>query len=210
MILNFCQTHRQPDPTFEGRVNNIPVIFGRGRTRGAEAFIMCNGRRTEVLYNLHYEVINGSRVPQVCDMVQNGYRIGYIYPKVVPKKKFLCFSIGYGYYEYMFNNKNFRVYEVGLGDDQHYYCVYHNDVTVAIIHKLDLTIDYLDQYIIYAENPADMEALCSLAIYIDISEYPDYNKHSGHLRENEATLTIDPDLNEMYDPTFIPRIINMG
>lgn len=171
MILNFCQTHRQPDPTFEGRVNNIPVIFGRGRTRGAEAFIMCNGRRTEVLYNLHYEVINGSRVPQVCDMVQNGYRIGYIYPN---------------------------------------YCVYHNDVTVAIIHKLDLTIDYLDQYIIYAENPADMEALCSLAIYIDISEYPDYNKHSGHLRENEATVTIDPDLNEMYDPTFIPRIINMG
>ena len=210
MIVSFNQTHRQPDPTFMGTINGTPIIYGRGRAPGAEAYIICNGRRTDVLYNLHREVINGETAPQVCDMVQNGYRIGYIYPKVVPKKKFLCFSIGYGYYQFMFNNKSYKVYEVGLGDDQHYYCVYHNDVTVAIIHKLDLTIDYLDRYTIFAEYPADMEALCALTMYIDVAEYSDYNEYTGHLRENEATITTDPDLNKMYDPTFIPRIIEMG
>lgn len=206
MIIEFNQTARQPNPTFVGTINGNNFLCAKGSTSGEEGYILY-GNQKITISDIHREEINGKKSNQVTDFILNGYRLGYIYPDVVPQKKIWIFSIGYDYFEFCFNNQNYKVFEVGLGDDQHYFCVYQGDVTIAIIHQKDLKIDFKDMYTIYALDNIDAVAMCALTLYFDSILEPDYNEYSGHSQIDEAHITTQKELIAKYDSTFIPRII---
>lgn len=206
MIVQFNQIERQPNPIFVGNILGKDILSGRGSTRKDDAYILYNNQKIIISSQIHKEQINGKTVTQVTDFIINGLRIGYVYPSLIPKKKILFFSIGYGYFEYCFNNQIYQIYEVGLGDDQHYFCVYQNNTTVAIIHKKDMVVNFKDMYTIYALDEVDIVAMCTLTLYFDCIMSPDFNEY-GYSRVNEACITTQKELNEKYDDTFIAKII---
>ena len=207
MIIQFNQIKRQPDPIFIGDIHGEAIISGRGATRDDDGYILYNNQKISISSKIHKEQIKGKTATQVTDFTMNGLRIGYAYPSLVPKKKILFFSIGYDYFEYCFNNEFYQIYEVGLGDDQHYFCVYQNNNTVAIIHKKDKVVNFKNMYTIYALDGVNVLAMCALTLYFDCIMAPDYNEYSGYSQIDEAYITTQKELNEKYDATFIAKII---
>ncbi len=206
MIVDFLQTGRQPNPIFEGRIGAEVVVTAEGSTPSDDAFVSFGDRIVELSSDPHRERMDGKVTTQVTDLMESGRRVGYIYPDLVPKKKFLILSFGYEYFQFHFEGKDFKVYEVGLGAGEHYFCVYRGEETTAIIHKADQKINYRDEYTIYALEPADLLALSVLNLYIDCILYPDHGEVCGEVVMDDSCITTQKELNDKYDPTFIPRI----
>ena len=209
MILEFNQIDRQPNPLFEGKINGRVVVTGKGTTRSNEGFIDFNENRYEISSNLHREKLAEKTATQVSDILKDGKRVGYIYPDLVATKKLLFLSFGYDYFNFIFNDKEYVVYEVGLGQNQHYICVYSGHETVAIIHKEDKKHNYCDKYVIYALDEAMLLELSILTLYFDCIRYPDHGEFTGESYVDDSFLTTQKELNNKYDPEFIPMIKEM-
>lgn len=209
MILEFNQIDRQPNPLFEGKINGRVVVTGKGTTRSNEGFIDFNEDRYEISSNLHREKLAEKTATQVSDILKDGKRVGYIYPDLVATKKLLFLSFGYDYFNFVFNGKEYVVYEVGLGQSQHYICVYSGNETVAIIHKEDEKHNYCDKYVIYALDKAMLLDLSILTLYFDCIRYPDHGEFTGESYVDDSFLTTQKELNNKYDPEFIPMIKEM-
>lgn len=206
MILEFDQIGRQPNPTYEAKMNGQMILRGCGHTRKEDAFLEYEDRRIVVTSELRKETINGKKVTQLAEVLEGGRRIGYIYPDLVEKKKILFFSVGYSYFEFNFNGMSFQTYEIGLGAEQHYFCVHHNGQTVAIIHKNDRKVHYQDRYVIYALSDDMLLPMSVLLLYLDCTLYPDAGETMGGQYMNEEYISTDADLNAKFDPGFIPRV----
>lgn len=206
MILEFNQIDRQPNPLFEGKIKGQVVVTGKGSTRSNDGFIDFDGNRYEISSKLHREKIADKTATQVSDILKDGNRVGFIYPDLVAKKKVLFLSFGYEYFNFNFNDNEYAVYEIGLGQNQHYICVYSGDETVAIVHKEDMRHNYCDKYIIYALNEALLLDLSVLTLYFDCIRYPDHGEFTGESYVDDSFLTTQKELNEKYDATFIAKV----
>lgn len=206
MILEFNQIDRQPNPLFEGKIKDQIVVTGKGTTRSNDGFVVFNGSRYEISSNLHREKLAEKTATQVSDILKDSKRVGFIYPDLVAKKKVLFLSFGYDYFNYIFEGKEYTVYEVGLGQNQHYICVYSKNETVAIIHKEDKKHNYCDKYIIYALDEAILLDLSILTLYFDCIRYPDHGEFTGESYIDDSFFTTQNELREKYDPEFISRI----
>jgi len=206
MIIDFLQTGRQPNPTFEGRSNNVIIFKGVGMTQSSLAYVEIESMSFQLSTSIHREKINGRTATQVTDVLSEGARIGYIFPDVFVQKKILFLSVGYDYFEYKFLDKTYIAYEIGLGPNEHYICIYNSDNTVAIIHKNDIKKNYRDAYTIFLSDQSDLMAISVFAMYFDCIRYPDHGKITGESYVDDSYLTVQKELNEKYDPTFIPRI----
>ena len=207
MIVEFYQIGRQPNPIFEGLIKGDIVITGKGRKQDSRAVISVSGKTFELSDTLHRELVNNEKKTQVTDILFDGNKVGYIYPDIVAQKKFLCFSWGYDFLKMRLNDKEYQIYEVGLGPDQHYICIYENGITISIIHKKDMKINYRDNYTFYIEHDKDLIAVCVIALYFDCMRYPDHGEIAGGIIDNNSFITLQKELNDKYDPAFIPRII---
>ena len=210
MIVEFNQIERQPNPLFEGCINGNVVITGKGKTQNSKAIVNVSGKAFELSDILHKETVDNIKVTQVTDIFSEGYKVGYIYPNIVVQKKFLCFSWGYDFFEMHLNDKRYQIYEVGLGPEQHYICIYENGVIISIIHKKDVKINFRDNYTFYIEHNEDLIAVCIIALYFDCIRYPDHGEIVGGKIGDDSFLTLQKELNDKYDPTFIPRIQSLG
>lgn len=206
MILKFNQIDRQPNPLFEGKIGEQVVISAMGSTRSTNGYVFYDGRRIDISSTPHREKINGKVATQVTDILSSGKRLGYIYPDLVEQRKILFFSFGYDFFVFHFDNENYTVYEVGLGKNQHYICVYKNNITIAIIQKDDIKVDFCDKYTIYAMDSSEMLALSVLTLYFDCVRYPDHGEIMGGSRIDDSFLTIQKELNKKYDPSFISKV----
>ena len=206
MILEFNQIDRQPNPLFEGKIKGQVVVTGKGTTHSNDGFIDYNGSRYEISSKLHREKLADKTATQVSDILKDGNRVGYIHPDLVAKKKVLFLSFGYEYFNFNFNGNVYTVYEIGLGQDQHYICVYSGNETVAIIHKEDMKHNYCDKCVIYALDDALLLDLSILTLYFDCIRYPDHGEFTGESYVDDSFLTTQKELNEKYDSTFIAKV----
>lgn len=210
MILEFNQIDRQPNPLFEGKIKGQIVVTGKGTTHFNDGFIDYNGSRYEISSKLHREKFADKTATQVSDILKDGKRVGFIYPDLVAMKKVLFLSFGYDYFNFIFNGNKYTVYEVGLGQNQHYICVYSGNETVAIIHKEDKKHNYCDKYVIYALNETLLLDLSILTLYFDCIRYPNHGEFTGESYVDDSFLTTQKELNEKYDPSFIPCVKRMN
>ena len=206
MILKFNQVGRQPNPIFEGKIGEQIVITGKGSTQSNDGYVLYNGQRIDIKSTPHRERLNGKIATQVTDFMRAGERIGYFYPGIIEKKKILFLSFGYDCDIFHFEGRDYTVFEVGLGKDQHYICVYRNDSTVAIIKKEDIKINYCDKYTIYALDSSELLPMAVLTLYLDCTRYPDHGEIMDETQSDDSFLTIQKELNQKYDPTFIPKV----
>lgn len=209
MILEFNQIDRQPNPLFEGKIKGQIVVTGKGTTHFNDGFIDYNGSRYEISSKLHREKFADKTATQVSDILKDGRRVGFIYPDLVAMKKVLFLSFGYDYFNFIFNGNKYTVYEVGLGQNQHYICVYSGNETVAIIHKEDKKHNYCDKYVVYALNETLLLDLSILTLYFDCIRYPNHGEFTGESYVDDSFLTTQKELNEKYDPSFIPCVKRM-
>jgi len=209
VILEFNQIDRQPNPLFEGKIKGQIVVTGKGTTHFNDGFIDYNGSRYEISSKLHREKFADKTATQVSDILKDGKRVGFIYPDLVAMKKVLFLSFGYDYFNFIFNGNKYTVYEVGLGQNQHYICVYSGNETVAIIHKEDKKHNYCDKYVVYALNETLLLDLSILTLYFDCIRYPNHGEFTGESYVDDSFLTTQKELNEKYDPSFIPCVKRM-
>ncbi|MBR3919773.1 MAG: hypothetical protein IKJ59_13745 [Clostridia bacterium] len=206
MILTFVQKERQPTPKFEGKIKDVVVITGKGSSHASNGYLEYKGDKVEIVSNPHREKMNGKAVTQVVDIVQRSERVGYIYPDIVEQKRFLFLSFGYDYFVFNFKGKTYNAYEVGLGANEHYICVYKDNSIVAIIKKEDKKTNFCDQYIVYALGEENLLMLALLTLYFDCIRYPDHGEIMYESYRDDSFLTTQKELVDKYDASFIDRV----
>lgn len=115
-------------------------------------------------------------------------------------------SIGYDYFVVDLYDNQYFAYEVGLGEDQHYICIYEKNELVSIIHKNDRIINFKDTYTIYCKDEKLLTMLCIFNLYFDVINYPDHGEIMGEHIESGGFVTINEELNSKFEPTFIEEV----
>ena len=136
---------------------------------------------------------------------RNGVEYGTLSPKICVTKKVAFLKTGYEYYELSLPFGTFLIYESGLGAGQHYYSIYKDDTVLAVIHKPDRVVNYLDSYTCYLENREDFFPTALYCLFLESAAYFNIDA-TGNVVDNTSTYTAQQELREKYDPTFIPRI----
>jgi hypothetical protein len=139
---------------------------------------------------------------------KDGYDFGAIKSVFQMTKKVLFFKTGYDYYNIILNGEIYNLYEVGLGENQHYYCIYKDNATVAIINKFDRIINDLDKYRCYILEDAFLLPTLLFCLFLESGAYYDIGA-IGNSDNLDVFVTVQEELNSKYDPTFIPKIKEM-
>lgn len=137
MILNIKQTQFGAEPEFEIE-----------DTATGETLAKCtslNHISTEIVfagqnaYTLSFEPVlqekEGEKNELIYSILEHNRPVGGLYTAEVCQKKILFVSVGYDYYKIQFYDREYQLYEIGLGTDRHYLCLYQDGQTVAIVHK---------------------------------------------------------------------------
>lgn len=207
MIIKFNQVGRQPNPNFEVLLKDQVIAKGIGATQSNSAKIEIEENVYEISDNIHRDKDkNGKTITQVKDIVKNGEIVGRIYPDIVPQKKILFISVGYDYFVIDLYENQYFAYEVGLGENQHYICIYEKNELVAIIHKDDKVINFKDTYTIYCQDEKLLTMLCIFNLYFDITNYPNHGEIMDQHIEHGGFVTVNKELNSKFDPAFIEKV----
>lgn len=197
MIFSFAQKERLPISRFEIqerdciRATAVAPEFKTG-------FLSVDENNYELAFD-------GLR--KVC-ITRNGEPFAEIVPQFCQTKKVLFLPVGYEYYRVTIGEKIYAVYEVGLGADKHFYCFYAGEETVAIVHKPDKVINYLDRYDCYLLSEEQFLAAGLFCLFLESGQY--YNVSAiGNVESDIETVTIQKELQAKYNPDFIPRILAM-
>ena len=136
-----------------------------------------------------------------------GIEIGEIIPKLCVTKKVLFLPIGYEYYSYRLHDKQYEVYESGLGPDKHFYTLYYQGKTTGIIHKDDLVLKYRNNYTVYTLSEQEMKAALIYTMFLEAGP----NCHKGaaidNLDSNVPYYTKQKELREKFDPDFLRKVL---
>lgn len=140
-------------------------------------------------------------------VLKNSIEIGSICPQLCVTKKFLFLKTGYEYYEFNLDGDIVSVYETGFGANRHYYSIYRADKVIAVIHKPDKVVNYLDNYICYVEKNEDAVFAVLYCMFLESNGY--YNLDAiGNVVDSTQTVTMQKELTEKFDQGFIDRIID--
>ena len=60
---------------------------------------------------------------------------GLLYGRGLSEKRYYLYPWDMTIIKYSFNDREYQLYEIGLGTDRHYLCLYQDGQTVAIVHK---------------------------------------------------------------------------
>ena len=115
--------------------------------------------------------------------------------------------IGYEYYSYRLYDKQYEVYESGLGPNKHFYTLYCQGETTGIIHKDDLVVKYRNNYTVYTLNEQEMTAALIYTMFLEAGP----NCHKGaaidNLDSNVPYYTKQKELREKYNPAFLEQVL---
>lgn len=197
MIFSFIQKERLPVSQFEiqeddrVRATAVAPEFQHG-------ILNVDGDTYELSFNKRQKVY----------ITRNGAPFMEIVPQFCQTGKVLFVPVGYDYYQFTIGGVTYSVYEVGLGAEKHFYCIYVGDNTVAIIHKPDKVINHLDRYDCYLLSEEQFLAAGLFCLFLESGQY--YNMRAiGNEERDIETVTIQKELQAKYNPDFIPRILAM-
>ena len=115
------------------------------------------------------------------------------------------------YYNINIGGRSYRGYEVGLGEDGLYLCIYDdNDTMIATVKKKMNTVNYKDAYTAYIANGDSTEeyvkAVLPFILYYDITVFADVMERSVATARQTFTNTAQREVREKFDPEFIARV----
>lgn len=210
MIIDVNQTKRQPKPEYTIFDSITSEVLG-----SAKAYTYEDTTATycgeDFKFDFHKEIVinqDGRKIRKFHIRSVNS-EIGIV-EDFTQTRKVLFVPIGFSYYRIQINNEEYLAYEVGFGNDKHYFSVFHNDSVVAMIQKYDRVIDYKDSYTVFIDlqQPAELaKALTLFTVFIDCSLYADVGEVSGTSDDATSFNTVQKELNDKYDPTFIQRVM---
>ena len=195
MIFSFIQKERLPISRFEiqeGDCIRATALAPEFKT----GFLSVDENNYELAFD-------GLR--RIC-ITRNGEPFAEIVPQFCQTKKVLFLPIGYDYYRFTVGENTYTVYEVGLGADKHFYCFYVGEETVAIIHKPDQVKNYLDRYDCYLASEDHFLAVGLFCLFLEAGQYYDIDC-IGNKEDNTETITLQKELREKYDPSFISKVL---
>lgn len=137
---------------------------------------------------------------------KNNVQIGKISSKVFVTKKVLFLPVGYEYNEVIYEGKTYQMFESGLGKNQHFFSIYNEDETVAVIHKDDRVVNYLNTYTLYAEDKQEMEVALICTMFLEATAFCDRTAGIGYKVDDTPYYTAQKELRDRYDSNFIPKI----
>lgn len=122
-------------------------------------------------------------------------------------KKGFSLLKNYFYWTITYDNEYYKIFEVGRKSEGTFFCIYLDDWLVAMIRKDPVILGRSTQYEIYAEKGISKEMLLIINAYLDLTRY--YPDPSKSPKSTERRITLQKELKEKYDPSFIPRIKTM-
>ncbi len=138
--------------------------------------------RDKVLYNI--KKLNGD----IC---------GEITLKVV--KKFLA---RYKYIQINFNAELLNCYEVNMGKEGNFVCIYIGDLQIALIDKTNVSNDNLDSYKIYLKDEKYIQIVCLYVVYYDHATSANYNEFTYKSKKTSYENSPNKELKSKYNPQF--------
>ncbi len=119
------------------------------------------------------------------------------------------FLQSYAYRMLQAYGSTYYLYEVGFGNKGLYLCFYKDDQLIAIADKELKVVNYQDHYTVYALNEADLSAIVPLLLHYDITEHGDMMEVSLYSVKKKKVNTVQKQLLEKYDASFIEMVKQM-
>lgn len=135
--------------------------------------------------------------------LEGGEQVGSICGAAV--KKGWAFFRGYMYNDITYHGRKFALYEVGLGSEGLFFCLYEGNRLVAVADKKLIVHNWLDHYMLYLEEDDLFPLFSMVMVYCDVTRFG----NADELEQSEigyAYRTPQKELRAKYDPAFIPRI----
>lgn len=126
--------------------------------------------------------------------------------KLVGKTKKVGFLKSYPYYEFSYKGRLFYGYEVGLGKNGLFLCIYENESLIAIVDKKLRVINYKDAYTAYIDDEKYANVVVAFILYYDTATYGDLMDISLISIKEKYVNTVQKELLGKYDPMFIEKI----
>lgn len=197
MICRVKQISRLPVRKHEVRTKDDHFLYAAGVPQVLQSYLdFPEGQVTVRIESLSSAVI-----------LFQGTVIGEIVPKLCVTKKVLFLPIGYEYYSYRLYDKQYEVYESGLGPDRHFYTLYCQGETTGMIHKDDLVLKYKNNYTIYTLNEQEMKAALIYIMFLEAGPNCHYGAAIDNLDSNVPYYTKQKELQEKFDSLFIKRVM---
>lgn len=127
-----------------------------------------------------------------------------------PKGSLFEFTKTYNYYEMQFRNNFYKIYDIRSRNTGINCVVYQNEKIVACIERNLKVENYLENYVIYAEDNVDIDAIFLIACHFDYCD-PDEPKFPLstviNIKNGCAEVEYRKELLSKYDPNFKKRIL---
>ena len=206
MIVNILQT--KPNFEMEWKIQNgdeqVALAHSPFEKGCFQVFLKYQNGLSQRLYYNPSDTTWGSKIADRLSfkLFEKDDKIGHL----VGKTKKTGFLKAYAYYEYVHKGQCYYGYEVGFGKDGLYLCVYKDDRLIAIVDKQLRVVNFKDVYTAYIENDEDIEVVIPFVIYYDVTAYGDVMEIAVMSVHEKRVNTIQKELIEKYDASFISRI----
>lgn len=197
MIYRVEQISRLPVRKHEVKTKDGHFLYAAGVPQVLQSYLdFPEGRIT----------IQTESISKIIILLQ-GVVIGEIIPKLCVTKKVLFLPIGYEYYSYRLYDKQYEVYESGLGPNKHFYTLYYQGKTTGIIHKDDLVLKYRNNYTVYTLSEQEMKAALIYTMFLEAGPNCHYGAAIDNLDSNVPYYTKQKELREKYNPAFLEQVL---
>ena len=211
MIVNILQTKTSFDMEWRAQAKGGRTVsvgkspFEKGVLR-VEIDYMSRFAKTTLYFNPSDTTWGSSLTERATfKLMENGERVG----SICGKTKRVGFLRAYAYYEVTYGNKAYSMYEVGLGSRGIFLCIYDGTEQVAMVEKKLQTVNYRDSYTAYLTSEEYLNIVIPTTIYYDITMFGDQMEYSVADKKQVRKNTLQKEVLEKYDSTFIPKIVAM-
>lgn len=126
------------------------------------------------------------------------------------KGKLFSFLKTYNYYEMEFRNNLYKIYDIKSRNTGINCVVYQNDKIVACIERSLIVKNYLESYVIYAEDNVDVDAIFLIACHFDYCDEDEPKVPLAsviNIKNGCSVIEYRKELLNKYDPKFKKRIL---
>lgn len=120
----------------------------------------------------------------------------------------------YAYWNFIYQNHAYDLYEVGLGKDGIWLCIYQDGLTIAQCQLHTTVVNYENEYTMYAQDDISKELLVMIMTLWDVQGWfldkikdvegaKDLTKKANHNKTRYSLSTVQKELKARYNPDFI-------
>jgi hypothetical protein len=108
----------------------------------------------------------------------------------------------YKYIQINYNAELINCYEVRMGKEEVFICLYLGNVQIAMIEKSSVVHENTEYSKIYIKNDKYIEIVCLYAVYYEYLTLISNNELLSKARREKCELTQNRELKSKYNPTF--------